>query len=683
MDQRLSELYLATLAYHPLASLVLSRNVDLLPHQLAALYGEYEQTHKCPSPIPHKVIGLLRAGFPVNALIADETGLGKTVIAGLFILSLMLRGIARNIAIVVPKAVVGQWQDELLYKFGIYFKVIEHGSDFLDLIDELKHDRELRFVVSIDLIKGRYGQEFVSALQEGALDLTIIDEAHHIITREETLRAKIALDLTRKSKALILMSATPFRGYYENEFKKVVGLLGSGFIYIRRFKDQVQGADGKLLFPKRVSYTIDIGLDPQWFQVYMRLKNLIEAAPLPQLTKLVLLKRLSSSLHALYATLLSIKSWSPELEDPFSEETDDVSGIEPDVRKDGYRSKTSIHAIQAALDIVRDLVNGKKHTPKEVEFLQLLQTLVRRNKVVIFTEYKATLERLKELLSGANIKFVFVHGSMSLKERRHAISTFWNDAKVKVFLATDAAGEGINLQVTPYQINYDLPWSPLKLEQRFGRIHRYGQRYTTYVYNLAVRGTIDDCIINKIIKKLDNVAKLLGDWIYDYIGVAIKPDEVRRLIIEGNDIIDEESIVKRFNMIRSDAHNPKFGGGLINELLLRLRNYIDKYLHNARGEHINILEVLRTTRLVTQRLSNSQEVVADATSDVIVAVYRAHNYVVALHFLEMKGDKFFDPVNDVYVDSDRALQYLSERVRELAYFYGFKGGDVQIYSYSA
>jgi len=680
MDQLHSELYLAALAYHPLAPLALSRNVDLLSHQLAALYGEYVQAHECPSPIPHKVIGLLRAGFPVNALIADETGLGKTIIAGLFILSLMLRGIARNIAIVVPKAVVGQWQDEILYKFGIYFSVIEHGSDFLDLVEELKHGRELRFVVSIDLIKGSYGQEFVSALQEGALDLTIIDEAHHVITREETLRAKIALDLTRKSKALILMSATPFRGYYETEFKRVVELLGSEFIYIRRFKDQVRGADGKPLFPKRVSYTIDIRLDPQWFQVYMRLKNLIEAASLPQLTKLVLLKRLSSSLHALHATLLSMTSSPLEPEDPFSEETDDVSGIEPDVRKDGHGSKMSIHALQAALDIVRDLINEKKRAPKEVEFLQLLQTLIKRGKVVVFTEYRATLERLKELLSEEDIKFVFVHGDMSLKERRHAISTFWNDAKVKVFLATDAAGEGINLQIAPYQINYDLPWSPLKLEQRFGRIHRYGQRYTTYVYNLAVRGTIDDCIINKIMKKLDNVAKLLGDWIYDYIGVAIKPSEVRRLIIEDNDVINEENIVKRFSMIRSDSHDPKFDSDLINELLSRLRNYMNRYLHNTGKERINVLEVLRTARLVTQRLSNSREVVADAASDVIVAVYRAHNYIVALHFLEMKGGKFFDPINDVYVDSGKALQYLSERVRELAYFYGFKDGDVQIYS---
>jgi len=679
MSHQLSELYLATLAYHPLAPLVLSRNIDLLSHQLAALYGEHDQTHKCPSPIPHRVVGLLRAGFPINALIADETGLGKTIITGFFILSLMLRGMARNIAIVVPKAVVGQWQDELLYKFGIYFKVIEHGSEFFDLTDELKHGRELRFITSIDLIKGRYGQEFVSALQEGCLDLAVIDEAHHVITRKETLRAKIALSLARKSKALVLMSATPFRGYYEAEYKRVIELLNPGFIYVRRFKDQVTRADGRPLFPKRISYTVDVSPDPQWFQVYTRLKNLIEAAPLPQLTRLVLLKRLSSSFYALYATLKKLQP--PKAEDPFSEETDDVSGVEPDMREDIHKyAKTPVRGLQVALDVIRTFINGKKPTLKEVEFLRLLQPLVRRGKVVVFTEYRTTLERLKELLMEADIKFVFVHGGMSLRERRHAISTFWNDAKVRVFLATDAAGEGINLQIASYQINYDLPWSPLKLEQRFGRIHRYGQRHTTHVYNIAVRGTIDNYILNRIMRKLDNVAKLLGDWIYDYIGIAIRPDEVRKLVVEGNDAIDERTIIRRFKILRSEVHNPKFDSSLVNELLLRLKNYVDRYLRNTENGHINVLEVLRTSRLVIQRINSGQGGTVDTTDDVIIAVYRLHNYIIALHFLERKGNRFLDPINSVYVDHNEAVRYLSEHVRELAHFYGFKGGDVQIYS---
>ncbi|RLG75770.1 MAG: hypothetical protein DRO12_05130, partial [Thermoprotei archaeon] len=443
------ELYVATLAYHPLSPLVLSRGVDILPHQLAALYGDYEEHHKCPSPIPHKVGGLLRAGFPVNALIADETGLGKTIILGLFILSLLLRGLVRNIAIVVPKAIVGQWQDELLYKFGIYFKTIERGDEFLDLVNDLKHGRELRFIVSIDLIKGRYGYEFVSALPQKGLDLTVIDEAHHVITRKETLRSKIAIELAKKSKSLVLMSATPFRGYYEAEYRRILELLGTGFLYIRRFKDQARGVDGRPLFPKRVSYTVDIRPDPYWYQTYFKLKRLIETSSLPHLTKLILLKRLSSSLYALYVTLRRLQV--PEVEDPFSEETDDVSGVEPDVREDLHKyMRNPSRTLQAVLDIVRMHISQKGLTLKELEFLKLLQALIKRHKVVVFTEYRATLDRLKEVLSRADIKFTYVHGGMSLKERRYAIATFWNDTKVRVFLATDAAGEGINLQIAPY-----------------------------------------------------------------------------------------------------------------------------------------------------------------------------------------------------------------------------------------
>jgi hypothetical protein len=181
-------------------------------------------------------------------------------------------------------------------------------------------------------------------------------------------------------------------------------------------------------------------------------------------------------------------------------------------------------------------------------------------------------------------------------------------------------------------------------------------------------------------RKLDNVAKLLGDWIYDYIGIAIRPDEVRKLVVEGSDTIDEGIIIRRFKILRSEAHNPRFDSSLVNELLLRLKNYVDRYLRNTENGHINVLEVLRTAKLVVQHLNGVQGGTVDTTDDVIVAVYRLYNYIVALHFLEKKGNKFLDPINGVYVDHNEAVRYLSERVRELAHFYGFKGGDVRVYS---
>ena len=675
MRTSIYELYLTALAYHPLSPLILSRGVDILPHQLAALYGDHEGDHKCPSPIPHRIGGLLRVGFPVNALIADETGLGKTVVSGLFILSLLLRGLARNIAIVVPKAIVGQWQDELLYKFGIYFRTIECGDEFLDLIDDLKYNRELRFIASVDLIKGKYGYEFVSSLPQKGLDLVVIDEAHHVITREETLRFKIAKELAKRSKSLVLMSATPFRGYYDIEYKRILELLGPGFLYIRRFKDQTKGADGRPLFPKRVSYTVHIKLDLYWYQAYLKLKELIETSSLPQLTKLILLKRLSSSLYALYVTLGRLRP--PRVEDPFSEETDDVSGVEPDVRDSLYgRVRGLSHALQVALDITRIHLSQKELTLKELEFLRLLRALTKRYKVVVFTEYRATLDRLREVLSRAGIRFTYIHGGLSLKDRRYAITNFRNDAKVRVFLATDAAGEGINLQVAPYQVNYDLPWSPLKLEQRFGRIHRYGQKYTTYVYNLAVKGTIDDYILNKVMRKLDNVVKLLGDWVFDYIGVAIRPEEVRKLILKGLDVVNEKLIIERFRALRKEVHNPKCDNDHVYKQVKELKGYVSRYLHKIRGGRISTLELLRVSKMTIQGLNSN---IGGDLSDIIVAVYKVHGHIVSLLFLERGKEGFLDPINNMYIDYNEVKPYLVRRVKEVAQFYGFRSGHEEVY----
>jgi len=671
------EIRTVALAYHPFSPLILSHRVDVLPHQLNALYGVYETYHRCSSPIPHKVGGLLRVGFPLNALVADETGLGKTIILGFLILSLMLRGLVRNVAIIVPKAIVGQWQDELLYKFGIFFRTIEHGSEFLELIDDLKHGRGLKFIVSVDLIKGRYGYEFLSALPKRGLDLTVIDEAHHIITHKETLRSEVGTELANKSKALILSSATPFRGYYEAEYKRILELLGTNFLYIRRFKDQVVGVDGKPLFPKRVSYTVNITLNPHWYQAYFKIRKYIETSALQNLAKLVLLKRLSSSLYALYVTLRKLQI--SEVIDPFSEETDDVSGVEPDVREKLHKHiKHPDRVVQVASDLVSAYVTREELTPKEQEFLRLLEPLAERGKVVVFTEYRATLDRLKEVLSRADIKFVYVHGEMGLKERRSAIATFWDDPKVKVFLATDAAGEGINLQVARYQINYDIPWSPLKLEQRFGRIHRYGQKDLTYVYNLAIKDTIDGYILEKIVSKLDNVVRLLGDWVFDYVGIAVRPEEVRKTVLEGSNIIDEGLLIKRFKALREETHNPSCDADYIYRQMKMLKEYVDKYIKTGQ---VDVLEVLRITGLTLQNLNGVGNYPKEGLGDIVVSVYKVHNYIASFMFIERKGEVFLSPIDNVYVDRDKAEQYLLRRTEEIARFYGFEDGNVDFYTF--
>jgi len=669
------DLYVTVLAFNPFSPLVLSRKVDILPHQLGALYGDYSGDHSCPSPLPHRVSGLLRAGFPVNALIADETGLGKTVVLGLFILSLMLRDLARDIIILVPKAIVWQWQDELLYKFGVYFRVIERGNEFLDLVDNLKYGRDLRVIASVDLIKGRYGHEFVSSLPPRALDLVVIDEAHHVISPRQTLRSEIALKLVEKTKSLVLSSATPFRGYYDAEYRRVLDLLGEDFIYVRRFKDQVRGVDGRPVFPRRASYTVEISPDPQWYQLYIKLVDFLKLSTIPEVVKLVLLKRMASSLHALHATLRKLQAIA--LEDPFSEETDDIAGIEPDARgqKLGGQYYSSLHIV---LDIVGAYVGRGGLTVKERELLRQLDRLTKEGKVVVFTEYRTTLERLMEVLEKAGIGFAYIHGGMGLSERRSAITTFWNDTKTRVLLATDAAGEGINLQVAAYQVNYDIPWSPAKLEQRFGRIHRYGQRGATYVYNLAVKGTIDGHVINKVLKKLNDIAKLLGDWVFDYIGTVVKAEEVRRAVLEGVEVIKRETLLRRFEQLRKDTHDPKCDLAYVYSQIEGLKGYMSKYINGDGAGHVDVLEVLRVSPLTLLDLKNRAHRVGDAT-DVVVAVCRARDKIASASLLERRGSKLLDPLNGVEVDYGEAESYLVREVKSIARFYGFEECSEELY----
>ena len=666
-------LHLVTLSYQPFSPLVLASGIDVLPHQLAALYGDVEESHKCSSPIPHKVGGIMRVGFPVRALIADETGLGKTIISGLFIFSLLLRNIAKNIIIVAPKSVTAQWQEELFHKFGIYFKTVEHGDELLGLAQDSARSKSIRVVVSLDLVKGNPGREFVSRIPEKGLDLVVIDEAHHVITRGDTLRYQIARCLARRTKSLLLLSATPFRGYYEAEYNRILELLGPNFVYIRRFKDQVKDANGTPLFPRRVSYKVVIDPDPSWYQVYLKIERLIKSASLNTLMKFVLLKRLSSSLHALSSTLKKIGA--SEEEDPFDEDTDDVYSTEPDVRGNIYGlAKGAVKELQAVQDIITTYLSQNKLSLKEREFLKLLGLLIREHKVVVFTEYRSTLDRLRQVLDDNGVKYTYVHGQMSLEERRHAIQAFWNDRNIRVFLATDAAGEGINLQVASYQINYDLPWSPFKLEQRFGRIHRYGQKHTTYVYNLAVKGTLDDRILVKVVKKLENVVRLLGEWVFDYIGEAIEPNEIRKVVMEDADVITEETIAKRLEVVHASAHDPKHDYDYARKQIESLKSYVKDRLQK---EEINVLEVLRLSELVTQ---DTNWIKRRATTDgYAVAVYRVNGYIGLMYSLEKIGNNFLDPFNNSYVSINDVKQYLEMRTMQIAEFYGYKNGHVEIY----
>lgn len=664
-----NKLILATFAQHPFSAIALSKGVDLLNHQLTALYGDLLERHECHSPFLHKTNGLLRNGFSSNILLADETGLGKTIIIGLNLFSFILRGFAKRILIISPKSLVDQWNEEMLYKFGILFKIIDSGKMFKDLKEKIFEFGEFFGIVSLDLVKEKKGTEFLADLPLKFFDFVIFDEAHHVITKKDTMRYKVAKLLSTKTKSLIFMSATPFRGYIESEYQRLTDLLGSNFIYIRRFKDQIKDHNGNPLFPPRESYTIKIVPDIQWQMTYSTITTIINNLPIKPILRIVLKKRLASDLVSLQSTIEKIQLAK---EDVFKNETDDLKNKEPDFQtkiseKSKFKNQVEMKDLKRMNIIIR---NSKRKglSLKEIEFLKIIKPMIRKHKVVVFTEYRTTLENLAKILKEEEINLVSVHGSKKFKERKFAINSFWRDEKVRVLLATDAAGEGINLQIAPYQINYDIPWSPLKLEQRFGRIHRYGQKNIARLYNLSVVGTLDDRISEKILDKIAKIASLLGDWVYDYIGEAVKASEIKDIILR-EDIIEERIMMQRLQFLKEDLHNPlpiEF-----NNILGDIDKIKTNFLRNLKTYNlnkINILEVIRSSIEIKQAClnnRNSDQGIAE------ICYSKASSDIIAFWCLLKKENYYLDPIEGAKISEEDMKEYLKSQVHKNINFFGF------------
>ena len=178
-----------------------------------------------------------------------------------------------------------------------------------------------------------------------------------------------------------------------------------------------------------------------------------------------------------------------------------------------------------------------------------------RRKLLIFTEYRDTLNYLTDrirTLIGRNEAVVNIHGAMGREERRKMQEAFTQDIEVQVLIATDAAGEGINLQRAHLMVNYDLPWNPNRLEQRFGRIHRIGQTEVCHLWNLVAKGTREGDVYLALLKKIEAEQKALGGKVFDVLGKAIAGTELRELLIEAIRYGDQPEVRDRLNQIVHD-----------------------------------------------------------------------------------------------------------------------------------
>ncbi|MCS6971651.1 MAG: SNF2-related protein, partial [Leptospiraceae bacterium] len=490
--------------------------------------------------LPHQVEATLRvvsASRP-RFLIADEVGLGKTIEAGLILKELKLKHGYRRILVVVPAPLLAQWQQELKNKFAEDFQIL--NSALLRQSGALEENGQ--FLVSVDLAKDeRYRWLFTAVFW----DLVIFDEAHRLRrdAHNVTLAWQFAHEVCQKAEGVLLLSATPFRGkleeifyliqlldpdilgpfaVFQEQFAKDASLLRERLapVLIRRRKVDVGG------FTKRFAKTVKIRLSSAEREFYDKTteyvrtefnRALSRGENLKSFIMIVFQKLLDSSPFALLKALESrrarLESCYFRLRHDNSEFPDVAEAIREYQEEEGFNLEEIPNPEELLTEIqhLRYLIQLGQKITDDSKLRQLKKTLkamqkAGHRKFVIFTQFQTTLEYLASQLK--EYRVATFHGSLNFAQKEQAVCDFFNDAEI--FISTEAGGEGRNLQVAACLINYDLPWSPLKLEQRIGRIHRFGQTRDVHIVNFACRDTVAERVLEILEQKIRIFENALG-----------------------------------------------------------------------------------------------------------------------------------------------------------------------------
>lgn len=565
--------------FDPYFGLSISK-VDPLPHQLEAVY-DY-------------LLKLARVRF----LLADDAGAGKTIMAGLLIRELKLRGLAERVLIVGPANLAFQWQRELREKFDEKFLVLK-GSDIRDQFGVNQWLEQPQVITSLDLAKR---DEILPGLRQVHWDLVIVDEAHRMSwTPPARKTARYALgELLRDScDHLLLLTATPHKGDPAN-FSLFLQLLDPDVyadvksiheamerrcapFYLRRTKEAMvyfpEKANGtwvaRKIFTNRIPHTIDFQIDGLEFDLYKSVTRFVKqqsaraaaAGQDPRARAVGFLmalyqRRLASSTHAVRCSLENranrletglkkaqqlARTAPPQLPDP--EELEEMD------EGDRERLEELLEAISLSenAEDVRREIGELRELAKEAEAveqsgteakLSRLKNLLQEQgffddpgkRLLLFTEFKDTLNYLVGNLTEWGFRVGCIHGGMrpgsrdEVGTRLHTEQQF-REGEIQVLVATEAAGEGINLQVCNVLFNYDIPWNPNRLEQRMGRIHRYGQRFDCLIFNFVATNTIEGRVLQRLLDKLQEIRNALDDdAVFNVVGEVMPASHVERVL---------------------------------------------------------------------------------------------------------------------------------------------------------
>lgn len=581
-------------------SCVATGRIDPLPHQIESFV---------------KMMNMLRphgdTAGRIRVLLADDVGLGKTIMIGMVLKELLLSSKIKKVLIVCPAGLQIQWKEELLFKFAEDFEIVS-GPVGMDnpykTIDKV--------ITSMDYAKTPKKLEL---LKDTHWDLVIIDEAHKL--KYGNQRFDLGEVLSENSSHLILATATPHDGKVDN-FLALLGLLDQNLqftedqyellhyldpILIRRMKTEVTDFKGNSLFPHREKpFTIDIdfSLEEQEFYDYVGYyvnkyyRIATERKKFTAVLALYILHRMVSS--SIYAGLQALKNrrgrlWEPYLEpkstdiyydypedlDAQTREADDEIVIGSTASM-GEEIKEELEVLDDLIDMGQKLVDSgidsKGHTL--LEGLNELRKSRPNDKIILFTEFRPTLAYLKQIIEDEGFSVVKIHGGMDIKEREFQTDLFEKNADI--LIGTDAISEGLNIQFANIVVNYELPWNPNKLEQRIGRAYRYGQKKPVYVYNYKTGFKIDNHVLSKLLEKIEEIRIAFGDRTVDVIG----------------SLISEKEMMEIFRIVRTvgDSDASEKVRSLLDEKL-RLIDNIEQYMIKTRFDLTEILKASRKKEL--------------------------------------------------------------------------------------
>ncbi|MBR7797790.1 DEAD/DEAH box helicase family protein [Agaribacter marinus] len=523
MNEPISSWELFSMAFHAekttmtpsfkgLRALEFLPHVDFLNHQISSAEQVIEQMNG-------------------RAILADEVGLGKTIEAGLILKEYMIRGLVNKALILAPASLVNQWEKELNEKFYIpavaYRKNMswEQGNIIISSMDTAKRSPHRDTILNLDY------------------DFVLVDEAHKLKNHKTK---NFAFVRSLKKKYCLLLTATPVQNQLVEIFNLVSilkpGHLGNYDTFLKSYgkdrKNMKQDMYLKQLVQKVMVRNTrkDTGLnqikrniETIWTEFSKEEKEVYESLEdssvyLPSFSKITFLREFCSSREACYLSLKKMLAEQPDLE-----------------------------GFQRITEAIEQLPNHKK-AEKAVELIKEIGN----EKIIIFTEYRATQLYLQWYLQQNGISSVPFRGGFKRGKKDWMRQLFRDHAQV--LIATEAGGEGINLQFCNYMINYDLPWNPMRLEQRIGRIHRYGQNKDVHIYNFALKDTVEEHIMKLLYEKINLFEQVIGH-LDDILAELAIPDiehELQEIYSESTTTGEAKVKLNNLSAIIQQTHDTNY-----------------------------------------------------------------------------------------------------------------------------